>query len=182
VRRGYFVQGLPGVQFALPEAVERLREWSRAEGLGSEQVPLGESAEGLVLVNACDPANLFGPALAGEEDTPGVATRSQAASSEAGRPLDPARFTRIPANHVVLLRGQPLLLLETGGERVIASPGLSAETLRQALKLAIEHAGSAPRRLTLSEWNGEPILDSPAGPVLEGLGFRREALVYVWEG
>ena len=25
VRRGYFVEGLPGVQFALPEVVERLR-------------------------------------------------------------------------------------------------------------------------------------------------------------
>ena len=129
------------------------------------------------MVNACDPANLFGPALAAGEEAPDEATRS-----EAGRPRDPARFTRIPANHIILLRGQPVLLLETGGERVITSPGLSTETLRQALKLAVEHAGSAMRRLTLSEWNGEPILDSPVGPVLEGLGFRREALVYVWEG
>ena len=58
VRRGYFVQGLPGVQFALPEAVERLREWTRP----------AESAESrrrrLVLLNAADPANLFGPSLA----------------------------------------------------------------------------------------------------------------------
>ena len=79
-------------------------------------------------------------------------------------------------------RGRPVLLLETGGDRVTTLPGLSAGALRQALKLAVEHAGSAMRRLTLSEWNGQPILDSPAGPVLEGLGFRREALVYVWEG
>ncbi len=28
VRRGYFVRGLPGVQFALPEAVEQLRRWN----------------------------------------------------------------------------------------------------------------------------------------------------------
>jgi ATP-dependent Lhr-like helicase len=27
VRRGYFVQGLAGVQFALPEVVEQLRAW-----------------------------------------------------------------------------------------------------------------------------------------------------------
>jgi ATP-dependent Lhr-like helicase len=172
VRRGYFVKGLPGVQFALPEAVERLREWSRMESPGSEALPSGEPAGELVLVNACDPANLFGPALNTDEEAP----------SEAARIRDPARFTRIPANHIVLLRGQPVLLLETGGERVTTSPGLSTETLRRALKLAVEHAGGAMRRLTLSEWNGKPILDSPSGPILEGLGFRREALVYVWEG
>jgi ATP-dependent Lhr-like helicase len=165
VRRGYFVQGLPGVQFALPEAVERLREWTHPETSGAEE---------LVLVNACDPANLFGPALVGAEE----------------RAHDPARFTRIPANHVVLLRGQPVLLLETGGERLTtmpypsgpSAPGLSADTLQRALKLAVEHIGSTVRRLTLSEWNGEPILEGSLAPVLEGLGFRREALVYVWEG
>jgi hypothetical protein len=45
----------------------------------------------------------------------------------------------------------------------------------------VEHVGATMRRLTLSEWNGEPILDSPAVPILEELGFRREALVYVWD-
>jgi hypothetical protein len=125
----------------------------------------------LVLLNACDPANLFGPAMDTDEEVSGEAARSR----------DPARFTRIPANHTVLLRGQPVLLLETGGERVTTSPSLSGETLRQALRLVVEHAGGTSRRLTLSEWNGKPILDSPSVPVLEGLGFRREALVYVWE-
>jgi hypothetical protein len=47
--------------------------------------------------------------------------------------------------------------------------------------LAVEHAGRNLRRLTLSQWNGEAILESPAAPVLEGLGFRREALVYIWD-
>jgi hypothetical protein len=37
------------------------------------------------------------------------------------------------------------------------------------------------RRLIVSEWNGEPVLDSPDAPLLEEIGFRREALVYVWE-
>jgi ATP-dependent Lhr-like helicase len=170
VRRGYFVQGLPGVQFALPEAVERLREWTRP-GASDTQEPGLSGTAGLVLLNACDPANLFGPTLSGGE------TAREGVEEDP----DPARFTRIPANYVVLLRGRPVLTLETGGERVTALAGLSMDTWKQALKLAVEHVGATMRRLTLSEWNGEPILDSPAAPILEELGFRREALVYIWD-
>jgi ATP-dependent Lhr-like helicase len=156
VRRGYFVQGLPGVQFALPEAVERLREWTQPEAPGSAD---------LVLVNTCDPANLFGPAL------PGVPEQEH----------DPARFLRIPANYAVLLSGRPVLLLEAGGERATALADLPYPTLKQALSRAVEHIGRTERRLILSEWNGEPILNSPAALLLEEVGFRREALVYIWE-
>ena len=98
---------------------------------------------------------------------------------ESGQHSDPARFTRIPSNYVLLLRGRPVLLLELGAERVTALPDLPPDALRQALRLAVEHLGRSQRRLTLSQWNGEPILESPAAPLLEGLGFRREALVYV---
>jgi ATP-dependent helicase Lhr and Lhr-like helicase len=156
VRRGYFVLGLPGVQFALPEAVERLRDWTRPDAAGVEEP---------VLLNACDPANLFGPALPGEAELDN----------------DPARFSRFPSNYVVLLRGRPVLLLESGGERVTALPDQPAATAKRALKLAVEHAGGGQRRLTLSQWNGEPILTSPAAPLLEELGFRREALDYIWD-
>jgi hypothetical protein len=74
-----------------------------------------------------------------------------------------------------------VLLLETGGEQVTVLPGLGAEAQKRALKLAMEHAGEQQRRLTLALWNGQPILESPAAPLLEELGFRREALIYVWE-
>ena len=161
VRRGYFVQGLPGVQFALPEAVERLRDWMHL------RVP-DDGAEGhgsLVLLNACDPANLFGPAL------PGI---------EAGE-IDPARFSRIPSNYVVLLQGRPVLLLETGGERLTSLPGLPPRTLKRALQLALDHTGPALGRLAIAEWNGAPVLDSAVAPLLEEIGFRREALVYIGE-
>ena len=53
VRRGYFVRGLPGVQFALPEVVEQLRA-------GATKAK--DDEEPVVLLNACDPANLYGPA------------------------------------------------------------------------------------------------------------------------
>jgi ATP-dependent Lhr-like helicase len=159
VRRGFFVRDLPGIQFALPEAVERLREWTR---------PGAGHAGQLVLVNACDPANVFGPARTGEGD----------ASVE----HDPARFVRIPANSVVLLRGRPVLLLELGAERVTSLADSPTDTLRRALALAVGHAGLSQRRLMVKVWNGEPVLESRWAPMLEGAGFRREALVYVHDG
>ena len=48
VRRGYFVEGLGGAQFALPGAVDRLRE---------------EAEPRLVIVASSDPANPYGAAL-----------------------------------------------------------------------------------------------------------------------
>lgn len=189
VRRGYFVQGLPGVQFALPEAVERLREWTTPD--------TAAGAGDLVLLNACDPANLFGRALplAGTEPDPGTPAevppgqpeqREPEAGPEAEVPpeagRDPARFMRIPANYVVLLRGRPVLLLELGAGRLTALPGLPPDTLERALRLVVDHVGQAQRRFALNAWGDEPILDSPVAPLLERLGFRREALLYIWEG
>jgi ATP-dependent Lhr-like helicase len=55
VRRGYFVRGLSGIQYALPEAVERLRR---------------KPSERAVLVAAADPANAFGGLLPVPADKP----------------------------------------------------------------------------------------------------------------
>ena len=49
-RRGYFVEGLGGAQFALPGAVERLRSLPRADGE-------------LLSLAATDPANPYGATL-----------------------------------------------------------------------------------------------------------------------
>lgn len=53
IRRGYFVEGLSGMQFALPAAVEELRR-VRSEQHGKERP---------ILINACDPANPFGQGI-----------------------------------------------------------------------------------------------------------------------
>lgn len=80
VRRGSFVQGLPGVQFALPEAVEQLRACA---------TPVTQD-EPIVLLNACDPANRYGAAGDG-----------QTAAGET-----PA-FARIPSTSLAMQAGQP---------------------------------------------------------------------------
>jgi ATP-dependent Lhr-like helicase len=50
IRRGYFVEGLGGSQFALPGAVDRLRS-------------MRESGGGIIAMAATDPANAFGTVL-----------------------------------------------------------------------------------------------------------------------
>jgi ATP-dependent Lhr-like helicase len=50
IRRGYFVEGLGGSQFALPGAVDRLRSLRDAGG-------------GVIALAACDPANPYGSVL-----------------------------------------------------------------------------------------------------------------------
>src|SRR5205085_10724016 len=50
VRRGYFVEGLSGAQFALPEAAQRLQEL---------HLPSAATAP-VILLHSLDPANLYG--------------------------------------------------------------------------------------------------------------------------
>ena len=60
VRRGYFVEGLGGAQFALPGAVDRLRA-TREPG---DDAAAGSSAARTIVLAATDPANPYGAALA----------------------------------------------------------------------------------------------------------------------
>ncbi|HEY8885079.1 MAG TPA: helicase-related protein, partial [Chloroflexota bacterium] len=65
VRRGYFVEGLPGIQFAAPEAVEQLRaanrdRLNRSPGLGDSPYVDDASVWTPVVLSAADPAQLYG--------------------------------------------------------------------------------------------------------------------------
>jgi ATP-dependent Lhr-like helicase len=172
VRRGYFVRGLPGVQFALPEAVERLRTWSRSPAEG-------EQIDDLTLVNACDPAVIYGPALEGA-----------ASSLTAGLPdeRNPYRFSRLPSNYLVIHHGVPILLYEHGGSRWSTLPQADDDQITRAMRLCLEHFTreggicSQPRRVLVRTWNGEPPLNSDGRALLEALGFRREPPAMVWDG
>jgi ATP-dependent Lhr-like helicase len=65
VRRGYFVEGLGGAQFALPGALDRLRA--------------GSDAADVVTLAAADPANPFGAALPWPDHPAGQPSRSAGA-------------------------------------------------------------------------------------------------------
>ena len=65
IRRGYFVEGMGGLQFALPGAVDRLRA--------------AERVEGTMILAAADPANPYGTIVPWPELAEGRASRSAGA-------------------------------------------------------------------------------------------------------
>ena len=160
VRRGVFVSGLPGLQFALPEVVEALR--TRRD----EPLPEPEPAA-LMVLNACDPANLYGPSAV------------QGPLTAAGEPLT---FTRRPSTWLVQQHGSPILLIEGGGATLTSMQGVSLETIRRALDQWLDGVARHTRRLTVKSWNGQPILESEGQAILAALNFRRDYPGMIWDG
>jgi len=142
-RRGYFVEGLGGAQFALGGAVERLRELRPRDG---------EEAEPLVLA-AADPAQPYGAALPWPK--------------RAG-----ARAARVAGAHVVLLGGEAALFVERGGRSLVPLREPDDEWLRVALEALVAHVrrGGA-KRLAVERFDGEPIGETMAMPLLLEAGF-----------
>ena len=142
-RRGYFVEGLGGAQFALGGAVERLRELRPQDG---------EDAEPLVLA-AADPAQPYGAMLAWPR--------------RAG-----ARAARVAGAHVVLLGGRPALFVERGGRSLVPLADPEEEWLRVAFAALVDHARRFGRkRLAVERFDGEPVADSDVLPLLVEAGF-----------
>jgi ATP-dependent Lhr-like helicase len=135
VRRGYFVTGLAGAQFAVPAAVEALR---------------APPADSVVLLNALDPANIYG----GELAVPGA-----------------PRFARVPSTHVAQARGRPVVVFEDNGSRITAAPEASADQIGRSLQAYVARPGAA-RRIVVAQWNGLPVLHSDGEPLLRAAGFR----------
>ncbi|MFL6020236.1 MAG: DEAD/DEAH box helicase, partial [Gaiellaceae bacterium] len=142
-RRGYFVEGLGGAQFAVPGAVERLRELRPRED---------EEPEPLVLA-AADPAQPYGAALPWPK--------------RAG-----ARAARVAGAHVVLLGGEAALFVERGGRSLVPLREPEEEWLRIALTALVEYVlkGGA-KRLAVERFDGEPISETAIFPLLLEAGF-----------
>jgi ATP-dependent helicase Lhr and Lhr-like helicase len=142
-RRGYFVEGLGGAQFALGGAVERLRELRPREG---------DEPEPLVLA-AADPAQPYGAVLPWPK-------RSG------------ARAARVAGAHVVLLGGEPALFVERGGRSLVPLREPEDEWLKVALAalVAFVKKGGA-KRLAVERFDGEPVTETDVMPLLVEAGF-----------
>jgi ATP-dependent helicase Lhr and Lhr-like helicase len=142
-RRGYFVEGLGGAQFALGGAVERLRELRPKDD---------EEPETLVLA-AADPAQPYGAALPWPK--------------RAG-----ARAARVAGAHVVLLGGEAALFVERGGRSLVPLREPEEEWLREALAALVAHvkAGGA-KRLAVERFDGEPVTEWDGISMLIDAGF-----------
>jgi ATP-dependent Lhr-like helicase len=143
-RRGYFVEGLGGAQFALPGGVERLR------GL-----PDSESAP--VVLSAVDPAQPYGAAL------PWPAARRDGSR----------RPARVAGAYVVLTGGEPVLYLERSGRGIQTLVAPDDPRLEAALEALVAHVRSGRgRRIRLEKVDGESAMSSPLAPLLVTLGFQ----------
>jgi ATP-dependent helicase Lhr and Lhr-like helicase len=143
-RRGYFIEGLGGAQFALPGAVERLRA-QRAD----------ELAPPLVL-GATDPAQPYGAALPWPK-----------------RDDETRRPQRVAGAYVVLAGAEPVLYVERGGKGIAVLVDHEDARIRPAFEaLAAFVTGGRGRKLSLEKVDGEPVVGSPWEALLVDLGFR----------
>jgi ATP-dependent Lhr-like helicase len=149
-RRGYFVEGLGGAQFALSAAIERLRTMRTDEPAGA-----------LVLA-ATDPANPYGASLPWPKR-----------DDDSGR-----RPARTAGAYVVTLDAEPVLYLERGGKGLVTlreplANGEPAPWMAEALgALADQVRRGRIKRLGIERIDGEPVLGSPYQPLLIEIGFR----------
>ena len=141
-RRGYFVEGLGGAQFALGGAVERIRELRER----------GEEPDVLVLA-AADPAQPYGAALPWPR--------------RAG-----ARAARVAGAYVVSLGGEAVLYVERGGRTLVPLRDPDDAWLRPALAALVEHVKAGrSKRLAVERFDGVPVVESDAMPLLVEAGF-----------
>jgi len=177
-RRGYFVEGLGGAQFALPGAVDRMRamaadaaspppspesqpRWPGAPAEpwpGGTKEPPGAAGPAVTVLAAADPANPFGAALAW-----------------------PARPGEVPGGHrpgrkagalVVLSGGQLVLYVERGGKTLLSWTSDPAVLVPAAAGLAEAVRGGALGRLTVERADGSGVYESPLAQALADAGFR----------
>jgi len=108
IRRGYLVEGLGALQFALPGAVDRLRSLR----------DLPEEPRTVILA-ACDPANPYGVAL------------SWPARAGARRP------TRAVGARVILIDGLPAAWISPDEKHLLTFPDAVAESRREMIAESI---------------------------------------------
>ena len=159
IRRGYFVKGLGGAQFALPHAVERLR------GASTDSDPP------FVVMASSDPANPYSLALEGVDRDP------------LSRPRGSGALLVTRAGRVALAvegRGRRLGIAPdlSAGEITEAVATLAAH-LTQG-----ERGLRRSRGIRVETIDGRPALSSPHAAALQAAGFRRETsgLRYLRDG
>ena len=142
-RRGYFVEGLGGAQFAMPGAVDRMRALTDAATQRQTYV-----------LAATDPANPYGSTLAWPE---------REGKHRPGRKAGAV---------VVLVDGELVIYVEKGG-RTLLSYAEDDERLQPAADaLALAARDGLLGRLSVEKADGEAIQDSALARALVEVGFK----------
>ncbi len=146
IRRGYFVEGMGGLQFALPGAVDRLRS--------------AERVDGTAVLAAADPANPYGTIVPWPALAEGRASRSAGAYVvlHDGVPL------------VFLERGgKKAALLTDDPDLYGAAAAALADVGRRRRRMTIETIDGEP---VAGHAIGPALRDSGFAPTSKGLAFR----------
>lgn len=154
VRRGYFVAGLSGMQFALPHALEMFT---------TPQTPPTSSA--LVMLNVLDPAVPFGGGV------------NLTLRDSTGNLLNPVRQA---SNHLIFIDAQPIIYAENYGMRLRSLAGATDEALASGLAclrqfLQLPEPLRPRKRIEVETWNEAPVINTPAAAWLQQHGFEKEA-------
>lgn len=145
LRRGHFVAGLTGAQFALPDAVERLR------GLRDGNGAAGEAT----LLNALDPANPWGLLLPWPPLT-----------------LAHTRPRRLQGAWLVQVNGRPVLHVSAGARQLLTFAGQDEGALDAGFGALSRLPRGARRRTMVVEFiDGVPARESAFASRLLALGF-----------
>ena len=153
VRRGWFVEGLSGAQFAAPGALERLR----AARLDEPPID-GFTADDVRVLAALDPANPYGALL------PWPAPAAQSSP--------PPR--RVSGAWVILVGGKPVLYLGSSARALSSFPSsMTADGGELPLALAAlgRLSGGGRRRLLIQTIDGQPARQTPLREALLAAGF-----------
>ena len=157
VRRGYFVEGLAGAQFARPGIVDRLRD-ARPP---ADADPRDLEPADVVSLPAADPANPYGALLPWPD---------------AGGPAAP-RPRRAAGAWVVLVQGRPVLYVGPGGRQLLTFPAAARHDHEMVLALKALHRlprGRRRRALVIEKVDGVPVRESPLAEPMRRCGFESE--------
>ncbi|MEJ2101158.1 MAG: hypothetical protein P8X68_14455 [Desulfobacterales bacterium] len=155
IRRGYFVGGLSGVQFAMPAAVDLLEKLHREDPA---------AATDMVMLSTLDPALPF------------IAASWQL-TDQRGQPL---KIVRSAANYLICSGGDLLIYGENDFERIVALRKLSAAQYEKFAKL-LHNLLKLPQplrpknRLDIICINNQPAADSRFAKHFIKAGYEKEA-------
>ncbi|HEY1665200.1 MAG TPA: hypothetical protein VGG54_05880, partial [Trebonia sp.] len=177
-RRGYFVEGLGGAQFALPGAVDRMRALAGDAVAATTSGASPDAGAGF----------LAGPALPGQPASPADSRQAVVlAAADPAQPYGaalpwPSRPEETASSHrpgrkagavVVLFGGELVLYVERGGKTLLSwtEDPAALEPCAQALAGAVREG--ALGRITVEKADGGVVAyDSPLTRALESAGFR----------
>ncbi|WP_422126618.1 DEAD/DEAH box helicase [Thioalkalivibrio sulfidiphilus] len=150
IRRGYFVEGLSGAQFAWAGSVDRIR------GIRLEDDPQAGGEPVAQCLAAMDPANPFGTLLPWPE------------------PSGDTRPRRVPGAWVILADGLPVLYLGPGGKHLVTLDQ-EPHRLLAACRALHQIPRTGRRRLMIIEQvDGVQVNESGLAGVLLEAGFVRD--------